>query len=387
MSEPIQIMELRGTFKGGGGPDKTILMSAAMHDDNRVKIYICYLRDPHDHEFQITARAKELKLDYEELIDRSLIDVRCVYELAKIIKRHKIKLIHAHDDKSLLYAWFIKLFNPAIKIVFTCHLLLEFQRSDFPSLSSYINYLVRKKISIFLTKKFEKPIMAVSGFCKKQLLNEGLEADDVVVLHNGIDIQTWKPDNGHAALRQELNIKDDNILIGTVARIDQQKDFPTFIKVVKRVVEAQPNVVFVIVGDGKDDELEKLKKQVHNNEVDNHVYLTGHRNDLLEVYSSFDIFLMTSNNEGLPNTVLESMAMELPVVSTIVAGVPELVTDGVNGFLCPIGDVLALAKRVEEITVNQELRCRLGVEGRKRIEQDFSFIDRVRKLEDIYEAY
>lgn len=386
-SKPVRILELRGTYKGGGGPDKTILLSAARHNPGRVQIVVAYLRDPADHEFQITARAKRMGLEFHELKDRRVVDFKCIAHLRRLIKAYAIDELHAHDDKSLLYGWLLKLITPGLRIVYTCHLLLDFHPADFDSSLQYQNYLLRKRIGLFLTKRFMRPIMAVSGFCKKQLVREGLNDEDILVLHNGIDVDHWRPSNGNGTLRRELNLGENQRLIGTVARIDKQKDFPTFLDVVERVLKELPDVRFVIVGDGKGDEIDLLKQRIEEKQLNRYVYLTGHRNDLTDVYSSFDLFLMTSDNEGLPNTVLEAMAMGVPVVSTAVAGVPELVDDGSTGFLCDIGDGKRLAEKVVALIRNDSLRKDFGEKGRHHVVDNFSFNDRVRKLEDLYEFY
>ena len=99
------------------------------------------------------------------------------------------------------------------------------------------------------------------------------------------------------------------------------------------------------------------------------IHFAGHRNDLLDVYLSMDIFLMTSIMEGLPNTILEAMAMEVPVVFPSVAGVPELIVDGEHGSLCPVGDAEALSQKVIELIENPELRIRFAENARKRVEE------------------
>ena len=228
----LKIMDFRGTYKGGGGPDKTILNSAKMHDSKRVSVLVTYLRDPLDKEFQITDRARQMGIPFVEVLDRRLLDISCLIELHGLVKKHDIEMIHAHDDKTLLYGWLLKMINPGLIIVFTCHLLVDYDRNDFASLKGYLNYLLRDKIAVTLMKGFLKPIMAVSGATKKQLINRGFSEKEISVLYNGINIDTWKRSDRHnPVLRKELNIGKDDFLVGTVARISYQKDFSTFIRV------------------------------------------------------------------------------------------------------------------------------------------------------------
>lgn len=385
--QPVRVMDLRGTYKGGGGPDKTILLSAKQHNPERVHVLVTYLRDPKDRSYAIDKKAADLGINYVDVYDRYLIDWRCVKNLSRLIKQHRLGLLHAHDDKTLLYGWILKKLHPKLKIIYTCHLLLNYTPLDFSSYVKYLNYAIRRRISILLTKRYLKPIMAVSESTKRQLITEGLNPSDIIVLHNGIDIDQWQRKNGQPILREELKLNREAFLVGTVARIDQQKDFSTFFKVVKLVRGQAPNTKFVIVGDGKSDELSNVKKLAHSFGLGDDIYFTGHRNDLFDVYSSLEIFLMTSVMEGLPNTVLEAMAMEVPVVSTIVAGVPELVADNETGYLCRIGDSEALAKKVITLLKDSDLCDQFAKAGRKRIVRHFSFKDRVKKLEAYYEYF
>ena len=380
-------MELRGTYKGGGGPDKTILLSAQKHNKDRIFVVVTYLRDPRDREFEITERAKRQGVLFEEVQDRTILDLSCMAKLNRLIRNYEFDLLHAHDDKSLLYGWLLKILNPRLKIIYTCHLYLDYERGDFPSRATYLNYLLRKRASLFLTKRFLRPIMAVSEATMEQLMRDGLREDEITVLHNGIDVEFWKRNSGYPVLRDEMQLKADELLVGTVARIDYQKDFRTFFGAAKLVKLHVPKARFVVVGDGKNDELEKVKETAKEFGLSQDVCFTGHRNDLLNIYSSLDLFLMTSTQEGLPNSILEAMAMEVPVVSTVVAGVTELVVDGKTGYLCEIGDSTSLSKRVIELLENGNQRDQFAQAGRTRVTESFSFADRIKKLENLYEYY
>ena len=384
---PIRVMDLRGTYKGGGGPDKTILSSAQRHDKERFFVLVTYLRDPRDPEFQITEKARKLGIPYVEVQDGRLLDIKCLKKLNAIISEYKIELIHAHDDKTLLYSWLLKRVRPKLKTAFTCHSFPNYNSSDFPSPLGYVDYRVRRQAVLFLIKRCLKPIMVVSEANQKKLMDAGLKTDALSMLYNGIDANLWRRENGNAILREELGLNQNDFLIGTVARIDYDKDLPTFFKVVKLLVAQVPNVRFVIVGDGKGDELAKAKHQAEQIGLKDSISFTGHRDDLLNVYPSLDIFLMTSITEGLPNTILEAMAMEVPVVSTSVGGVPELIVDGEHGFLCSVGDAEALSRKVIELIQNSGLRIKFAQNARKRVEEDFSFDQRVRRLENLYEYY
>jgi glycosyltransferase involved in cell wall biosynthesis len=115
------------------------------------------------------------------------------------------------------------------------------------------------------------------------------------------------------------------------------------------------------------------------------VMFPGYLENLPPAYLTFDIFLLSSRREGLPNSVLEAMAMGIPVVTTDVAGTKELVVEGETGFILPQGDVDGLAKAVLALADSDQLRLRMGFAGRKRVEREFSFNHRLRRVEALYE--
>ncbi|NTW98819.1 MAG: glycosyltransferase family 4 protein [Geobacteraceae bacterium] len=384
-AQPVpRIMDFRGTYKGGGGPDKTILNSAARHDPAKVHVMVTYIRQPDDSEFQIPEMARRLGINYIDVPDGSPLDRTCLRTLKELLQKHELTVIHAHDEKTLLYAWLLKCMKPGLTIMYTCHSHPMYGREAFTSLLGYLKFKLRQRVQIILMQRYHKPIITVSHDTKRRLITNGLAGKDVDVLHNGIDLSVWQQKNAGRLLREELNIPDDGFLVGTVARITYDKDLPTFYRVAQEVAAMVPNVTFVIVGDGNGDELERAREEIARRGLQQLVRFTGHRTDLLNIYPSFDVFLMTSLTEGLPNTLLEAMAMGVPAVSTEVGGIPELLEAGKSGFLAPVGDASGLAGHVITLLKDPRLRETCGMFSRKRVEDHFSFDRRVSVMEDYY---
>lgn len=379
-----RVMDLRGTYKGGGGPDKTVLNSAAQHDPSRVHVLVTYLRQSQDHEFQIPEVAHRLGINYVDVTDDRTIDRTCLRRLADLIREHRLQVVHAHDDKTLLYGWLLKRMMPELNIMYTCHSHAIYGRSDFMELRGYLSFKVRQCIQIMLMKRYLKPIITVSRETGRRLIANGLSDHDVAILHNGIDIDTWQRDSARPVLRDELDIPAGGFLVGTVARITYDKDLPTFYQVAEQVAKQAPGVTFVIVGDGYGEELQLARAEVSRRGLERLVRFTGHRTDLKDIYASLDVFLMTSLTEGMPNTLLEAMAMGVPSVSTSVGGIPELIEQGQNGFLAPVGDAALLASHVISLLDDSSLRNRCAAASRRRIEERFDFARRVSLMEDYY---
>ncbi len=379
-----RVMDMRGTYKGGGGPDKTVLNSAAQHDSSRVYVLVTYLRQPHDSEFQIPLMAAQRGLNYTDLVDRGILDLRCLWGLRRLVRRHRIQVVHTHDDKTLLYGCLLKWTTLGVRLLHTCHSHAEYGPDDFKSFLAWWKFSLRKRLVLFLMKRHHRPILTVSDNTRQRLIRGGLEPGGVRVLPNGIDTVTWSGHSASPVLRGELGLKQGEMLVGTVARITYDKDLPTFYEVARRVTERFPFVRFVIVGDGYGEELPEARAEVERLGLGDRIHFTGHRSDLKNVYASLDVFLITSRTEGMPNSVLEAMALELPVVSTNIGGVPELVVEGETGILCPPGDAGALAEAVGRLLADEKLRGEFARASRRRVEERFDFTARVRAMEDVY---
>src|SRR5262249_7653319 len=115
------------------------------------------------------------------------------------------------------------------------------------------------------------------------------------------------------------------------------------------------------------------------------VYFPGYRAQLLPVYAAVDLCVLTSRREGLPNSVLEAMAMALPVVTTDVAGTKELVLHEQTGFVLPQGDVAGLVQAMTTLAGKAQLRQAMGLARRKRVEQEFSFAGRLQRIVALYD--
>jgi glycosyltransferase involved in cell wall biosynthesis len=165
-----------------------------------------------------------------------------------------------------------------------------------------------------------------------------------------------------------------------------EKDLQTWLRAAAVVAKRYPQARFVLIGEGKDNScLEQLKRLAVELGIAERTYFPGYRSDLLPVYASFDLFFLSSRREGLPNSILEAMAMGLPVVTSDVAGAKELVLDGQTGYVLPQGDAVGIARAIMALAANGALRQQMSQAGRQRVEREFSFATRLRRIEVLYE--
>jgi glycosyltransferase involved in cell wall biosynthesis len=373
----VRLLELRNTYKWGGGPDKTILLSAERHDQRRVEVVVAYIRDVRDREFRIADKARARGLTFYEIEERRKFDLQALRELREIIVRHNINLVHAHDYKTDLFAYLLRLWlrHKHFALVSTAHAWVMLgARGE-----------IYRHLDLWLMRHFDS-LIAVSHATKSEMVAAGVPSEIITVLHNAIDTDVWSPSQATNTFREELGLGHAFPIIGYVGRIMPEKDLETWLRAAALVAQQYPEAQFVLVGEGKDgitlDQLRRLSDELG---IANRVHFPGYREHLLPVYASFDIFVLSSRREGLPNSILEAMAMGVPVVTTDVAGAKELVLHEQTGYVLPQGDVNGLARAIITVVADEALRQRMSQAGRERVEDEFSFLTRLQRVEALYE--
>jgi glycosyltransferase involved in cell wall biosynthesis len=373
----IRLLELRNTYKWGGGPDKTVLLSAERHDRMLVDVVVVYIRDVQDTEFCITDKARARGLTFYEIEERSKFDLRVLCALRDIVLRHNINLIHGHDYKSDLFAAMLRWWmgRQHFALVSTAHAWVMLG----------LRGELYRRLDLALMRRFDH-LIAVSQATKEEMTAAGVPAAIISVIHNAIDTEAWSPSRATTDLREELGLGDGFPIVGYVGRIMPEKDLETWLRAAAVVARKYPLARFVLVGEGRDGTmLSQLRQLATELGIAERVSFPGYRENLPPVYATFDIFMLSSRREGLPNSILEAMAMGLPVVSTDVAGTKELVIHDETGFILPQGDVLGLARAIMALIDNDQLRWHMGQAGRRRVVREFSFARRLQRIESLYE--
>jgi glycosyltransferase involved in cell wall biosynthesis len=201
-----------------------------------------------------------------------------------------------------------------------------------------------------------------------------------VVVH-GLDGASRPPAPRETACAA-LGLAPEGPVVGTVGNLTAKKDHATLVDAVARLAGEWPEARLVVVGAGP---LEAdLRTHAARAGLADRVVLAGSRGDVAEILGAFDVFVLSSRVEGLPIALLEAMAAERPCVATAVGGIPEVVTDGVDGLLVPPGDPDALATAVSKLLADPDRRAELGARAAVRA-GDFDIAAAVRRLEAIYD--
>jgi glycosyltransferase involved in cell wall biosynthesis len=207
--------------------------------------------------------------------------------------------------------------------------------------------------------------------------------NNVSHIYNGIRTKLYSLNNNLRVItRKSLDIPEDNIVFISVGRFSAQKNYRLLMESFRKVMKRQSNSTMLMAGDGElRTELENFADEIG---LRDKVKFLGLRKDIPALLAASDVFVLSSDWEGLPLVVIEAMAAGKPVVATAVGGVPELVADGVNGILVPPGDATALAHAMLRMASDPVAAQRLGVRGRKIARERFDTTAMARAYENLY---
>lgn len=372
MTYPIRILELRSVWGVGGGPEKTILLGAARSDPARYAVTVCYLRDARDPAFTIDERAAKLGIDYVEVCERHSFDPRIWPALRRLVRARGIDIVHAHDYKTDFLAYLLAQVEDVIPLATVHGWSGRSRREQF-------YYAVDRR----LLARFPR-VIAVSGKLRDALRRVGMPPGRIDTIRNAIDHVAFRRDPARVAeTRQRLGFGPGDVVIGSVGRLESEKQYELLLEAFARVRAGRPNVVLVLAGEGSERGL--LEAAAQRLGLGSSCRLLGQWSDVVALHHALDLFVQSSDREGTPNAVLEAMAMETPVVATDVGGTAELVEQGVHGLLVPPGDPGALARAIDDALADPAGLARRRTAARRRIEEELSFDARQRALEAVYD--
>jgi glycosyltransferase involved in cell wall biosynthesis len=227
-------------------------------------------------------------------------------------------------------------------------------------------------------------IIVVSNATRNYVLSLGADPEKIEVLHNGVDLNRFKPLTGiRCEMREKLGIPQDSIVALTVRRLVYKNGIDTLIESAKLAIKKNPKLTFVVVGKGPD--FAEVKEKIGQLGMQRNFMLAGFVSDeeLPRYYNAADFFVLPSKSgEGLPLVALEAMACGLPVIATNVGGTSEVMNEN-YGKLVPPNSPNSLAEAILEFSREDLSALRNGLRG--MIEQKYSWDTNVEKLGEIYE--
>jgi glycosyltransferase involved in cell wall biosynthesis len=294
-----------------------------------------------------------------------------VLELYRLMKKKQIHVVRTHRYRSNLYGRFAAFLAGVPVIIASVH---DNYRTD---------KRPKRRIMNRILSKITDKIVAVSEDVKEDIIRyDSIDPSKIEVIPNGIDVERFNPEKNTANIRKEFSLEEDDIVIGFIGRIVPAKGLEYLLNALPYLKEEFKSIKLLIVGEGS--LVEELKERAKKNNIFDNILFTGKRRDIPEILASINIFVMPSIAEGLPNALLEAMAMGKPIVTTEVGGIPEIVKNGFNGLLVPPRDTLSLSKAIKELISNDQLAAKLGQAARDLVHDNLSIKAIAQKWQSLY---
>ncbi|RJR31922.1 glycosyltransferase family 1 protein [Candidatus Parcubacteria bacterium] len=289
------------------------------------------------------AGVKNLELNFKRSISNPFGIIFEIVKLYKLIKEVKPDIVHLNSSKIGVSGSIAAKFTGVKKIFYTAH---GFVFNE--PLPGYLKrfYLLTEKFSGL----FKDKIICVSESDRMQAIMKNVaDENKVVTIHNGIGSLEFL---GKEEARNELHVSAP-LIVGTIANFYATKDLPAFVETAKIVARDFPRCLFVIIGGGNSKIKSELDNLIKQYELENFM-LVGSKKNAHRYLKAFDIYACTSVKEGFPYSILEAMKASLPIVSTNVGGIPEMITTEHNGILVNAGDFQAMAQKITELVKNKK---------------------------------
>ncbi len=377
MIQKPKILHIITNLPIGGAQDNTLITVERL---NRERYSVALMCAPDGEWVQRAREIPGLDLIFvPNLIQKInlLKDFAAFWNIYKYIRRGQFEIVHTHSSKPGFLGRIAARIAGVPIIIHTIH--------GFP-FNDFMNPFLRKIFILIerLLTHFSDCLVTVSKLnLEKAVKLRIAKRQKFVNIYSGIDFKKFDIKVDVKSKRSEIGIVDGRTVVGMVGRLSQQKAPWNFIKSVPHVLERYKNAVFLIVGDG--ELMSEMKKLACDLGINDNVLFLGFRDDLPEILRILDIYVLTSQWEGLGRSLTEAMYVGCPVIATGVEGVPELVQNDETGVLVPVNDPVALSKEINKMLLDKEKRNRLGRMASLRINQSFKANIMVKKIDELYQ--
>ncbi|MDA0588824.1 MAG: glycosyltransferase family 4 protein [Planctomycetota bacterium] len=371
-SQRPAVLHARVVTGTGGGPDKTILNSPRFLEPLGYDAVCVYLYPQDDPGFEeLRARAASLNAELIGIPDGGLTDLSIMPKLLKLCRDRNVTIWHGHDYKTDALG------------------LLLRQRHDMKLVSTVHGWGVRSRRTPFYhaidraALRRHDRVVCVSEQLRRECQTAGVPLSRLCEIENAIDLAAYRNLPSREEACAQLGIPHDRPVIGSVGRLSNEKAFDVLIRSVDQLIESGSDATLIIAGDGP--KRARLESLIEATEKPDRIRLLGHVADPRVVFAALDVFAISSRSEGLPNVLLEALACRVPVVATMVGGIPRVVSDEHDALLVSPDDADGLTLAFTRILNNAALAEQLSTNGLATVEARYSFETRMQKMVAVYD--
>ena len=301
-------------------------------------------------------------------------DLQFPLRLARLSRRLNTQLIHSHLPDSNAYACIAGAVT-RVPVVATYHALSDALRPVSRS----------ERVRRWIVKTLARKVVAVSADMQRELVNRHhFPQNKVEVVYNGVDWRRFDTPLNREQKRLDLGIPPQATVVGMVGVVRQVKGHAIAIHALARLRASLPNLLLLVAGHEHAEYKRELQDLARQQGVGDQVIFLGFRSDVAEVIRCMDVCVMPSWSEGHPLATIEAMGSRVPVVASDVGGHPEIIKDGVTGYLVPAGNDELLAKRVQTLLAEPAEAHMLAERAAQSVRERFSHSRMLSAHEDLY---
>ncbi len=352
---PLRVLHVNTERTWRGGEQQTFYLIEGLQQRGVPQLLVAQKRGV------AAERARERDLPVKPLRMRGEVDPVAILTLARLLRDGRFSIVHAHTSHAHVLASIASaLLGPIGPIVVVA------RRVDFS--------IYRRSFLGLNGLKYHYGVdryVAVSHAIKRVLVNDGLPAERISVVHSGIDLaRIDRAPVRTDEIRREWKVPEGDALVANVAHMADHKGQVYLVEAVPKILKERPNTTFAIVGDG---ELRgALEERARSLGVADRIRFPGFREDVPTILKALDVFVMPSHMEGLGTSVLDAMAAGAPVVGTEAGGMTEMLEHGVNGLVAPIRDSDSIARNVLRLLSARDEAKRFAERARRDVVERFS---------------
>lgn len=313
----------------------------------------------------LAEKLRQLDIPVFEIRMDGISQFRAVLKVKRILTSNKIDIVDTHGYRDHIISIFAARLFRKKAVLRTKHNAVPLKSGLF---------------SRFVYNTLTTRVIAISEHIRQVLIESGMRPENVTTIHSSVDVEKFSPREKSPAVLQEFGLARQTQVLGMVARIHQNKGYTYLLDAMPSIMRTGIDRKLLIIGKGSDKLMDRLKEL----NIERHVIAPGFREDVPEVLSVVDVFVLPSLREGLGTAILEAMAMGKPIISTRVGGIPEAVQHEVNGLLVPPSDTPALAEAVIELLADEEKRLSMGRHSRKIAENRFSHTKMISEIQSLF---
>jgi len=382
--QPVKVLRVIARLNVGGPALHVAYLTAGLAERGYDTTLVAGTLTRGEESMAAVAEQRGVKVEVVEDLHRDIApwrDARAIIRLARLIRRERPTILHTHTAKAGAVGRIAALLAGGARPPIVVH--------------TFHGHVLRGYFNPFVTLGFRTlerwlatmttALVAVSPEVRDDLVRLGVApASKFAVIRLGIELgeRVGADDDARKETRRMIGLAQDAFVIGWVGRMTAVKRTDDVVRTLRKLVDRGVDAYLCLVGDGPDRE--HLERYAHELGVIKRCLFVGYQDDVSRYYNAFDVLILPSVNEGTPVSVIEALAAGRPAVATRVGGVPDVVRDGVDGFLVAPGDADALAERLAELAADPERRARMGAAGRARVLERYAVARLVDDVDRLY---